>query len=33
MDSLISATLIMIEYDGVDDSSGCNDDFDRKFAS
>ena len=32
-DSLTSATQIVVEYDGVDDSGSQSGDFDRKFAS
>lgn len=31
--SPISATQIMVEFDGVDNSDGYSNNFDRKFAS
>ena len=33
IDSLTRATQIMVEYNEVDDGSGCSNDFDKKFAS
>lgn len=33
IDSLISATKILVEYDGVDDNSSCSSDFDRNCSS